>query len=355
MTTCEQQQQQPYYYEPPPPPCQQASPSAAEYEYREQEDAAPEEYAPEYAYRAEEAVPEPSSSSSFEEVPEDRGDDSDYQVRGEESPLSSNSDYQVEDDSDGDGRRPKRRKKGKRVPAKPPKPVKPPPPPRPENAMTRKLRSAQPTAEEEEEMRLLQQQHLQLQGRGRSRSRAPGEPGDGAGGSGSGLGMSRGDEGQEPGYDGYAAGADHDSYSDSPSLAPPPPLPVVLERTVSPEQISSDLEHLNDMWETAAILDFLWTFRHQLQLQLDSLNLNAGSLMDALVTSPGPGLLASLHLQLLQGISSSKNLNLDTWQAFLANKLAGEWADPRARGRGPFRPPRGQEAEAYAGLPAPER
>lgn len=59
------------------------------------------------------------------------------------------------------------------------------------------------------------------------------------------------------------------------------------------EEGNEQLEEVREMWEMAAILDFLSVFKPVLGLNMD---FNAGALERALVRSPGPGLLAGLHM-----------------------------------------------------------
>ena len=75
--------------------------------------------------------------------------------------------------------------------------------------------------------------------------------------------------------------------------------------------------------------------------------------------TPGPGILAQLHIELLSGIlSNPKTLSPQTWTAHLANRLRHEWL-PFKKGSGlsqpPFKSTRGEEAHDYAKLTVTDR
>lgn len=71
----------------------------------------------------------------------------------------------------------------------------------------------------------------------------------------------------------------------------------VLERIVSEDEAQEQMLACRNMPEMATIVEFLFRFRHTLKLQTV---FTFQSLVDALVRSPGPGMLASLHTELLQ-------------------------------------------------------
>ena len=67
----------------------------------------------------------------------------------------------------------------------------------------------------------------------------------------------------------------------------------VLERTLSAEAVEHQLSVVREMWEMAFIIEFLNTFDKIIQL---SQCYPAATLEHAIVTSPGTGMLAQLHL-----------------------------------------------------------
>lgn len=74
-------------------------------------------------------------------------------------------------------------------------------------------------------------------------------------------------------------------------VKPGEPLP---ERKLTPDKIENDLKLVRNMWQMAAILDFLSNFREELKL---SVEVGAAELEHVLVCSNGDGgLLASLHV-----------------------------------------------------------
>jgi hypothetical protein len=68
------------------------------------------------------------------------------------------------------------------------------------------------------------------------------------------------------------------------------------------------------------------------------------------------GLLAQLHVDLLQGIATRSHVGLDNWVSTLAARLASEAnAMQQPLASLPFRPVRGREAAEYAALGARQR
>ncbi|WIA09907.1 hypothetical protein OEZ85_010121 [Tetradesmus obliquus] len=128
---------------------------------------------------------------------------------------------------------------------------------------------------------------------------------------------------------------------------------VVLERHVSEEQAAADLAAIRGMWELAAVYEFMSQFKFWLNFsQLYPLQ----DLEEALVRAPGPGLLAQLHVDLLQGIATRSHVGLDNWVTTLAARLASEaHAMQQPLTALPFRPVRGREAAEYAALGARQR
>ncbi|WIA29977.1 hypothetical protein OEZ86_000075 [Tetradesmus obliquus] len=128
---------------------------------------------------------------------------------------------------------------------------------------------------------------------------------------------------------------------------------VVLERNVSEDQAAADLAAIRGMWELAAVYEFMGQFKFWLNFsQLYPLQ----DLEEALVRAPGPGLLAQLHVDLLQGIATRSHVGLDNWVTTLAARLASEAHAMQQPLTGlPFRPVRGREAAEYAALGARQR
>lgn len=129
---------------------------------------------------------------------------------------------------------------------------------------------------------------------------------------------------------------------------------VELVRHIDQESIASEVAQVQSMWEMASILEFLEVFHVSLNLGVEY---TSSSLEDALVTSPGKGLLEELHLALLKGISSQpKSLDGSNWARALAHRLAtANRYCINAAAYTLWTPLRGEEAQAYAELPAPTR
>ena len=67
-------------------------------------------------------------------------------------------------------------------------------------------------------------------------------------------------------------------------------------------------------------------------------------------------MVAQLHVELLAGISSNKkNLNEETWAAYLANRLTYERLRLTGKPEASFKPAKRQEAVEYAALPIRQR
>ncbi|KAJ9510883.1 hypothetical protein QJQ45_027704 [Haematococcus lacustris] len=142
--------------------------------------------------------------------------------------------------------------------------------------------------------------------------------------------------------------SDSDDGSGSESKDETPPT-----RPITEAEAQSDTQAIMNMEEMACIMEFLWVFRRLLGVEL---GFSLHSLVDALVRSPGPGLLARLHTQLLQGLVSSKALSQENWPHYLALRCK-LWARTlsKPQGQQPFQAAKGQEAAAYAALPASDR
>ncbi|KAL6757483.1 hypothetical protein V8C86DRAFT_1671170 [Haematococcus lacustris] len=142
--------------------------------------------------------------------------------------------------------------------------------------------------------------------------------------------------------------SDSDDGSGSESKDETPPT-----RPITEAEAQSDTQAIMNMEEMACIMEFLWVFRRLLGVEL---GFSLHSLVDALVRSPGPGLLARLHTQLLQGLVSSKALSQESWPHYLALRCK-LWARTlsKPQGQQPFQAAKGQEAAAYAALPASDR
>ncbi|CAD7698498.1 unnamed protein product [Ostreobium quekettii] len=123
----------------------------------------------------------------------------------------------------------------------------------------------------------------------------------------------------------------------------------VLGREVGKEDAELQVQAIRTMWEMAAILEFLDVFKPQLGI---GVSYSADALEEALVKSPGPGLLADLHMALLRGISPRMQLSEFNWTAQLALKLHDQWRREQGVSDLPFRPMKGQESEDYAKLPS---
>ncbi|KAJ9505492.1 hypothetical protein QJQ45_012053 [Haematococcus lacustris] len=142
--------------------------------------------------------------------------------------------------------------------------------------------------------------------------------------------------------------SDSDDGSGSESKDETPPT-----RPITEAEAQSDTQAIMNMEEMACIMEFLWVFRRLLGVEL---GFSLHSLVDALVRSPGPGLLARLHTQLLQGLVSSKALSQESWPHYLALRCklwARNLSKPQVQQ--PFQAAKGQEAAAYAALPASDR
>jgi hypothetical protein len=76
----------------------------------------------------------------------------------------------------------------------------------------------------------------------------------------------------------------------------------------------------------------------------------------AAAAAAAAGLLAQLHVDLLQGIATRSHVGLDNWVSTLAARLASEAnAMQQPLASLPFRPVRGREAAEYASLGARQR
>lgn len=184
------------------------------------------------------------------------------------------------------------------------------------------------------------------------------------------------------------------------------PAEQLLERVVSPEQAEADLAAIRNMWELAAVYEFLSTFKYWLNFtQLYPLH----DLEEAIVKSPGPGVchaahtqpperllpvclssssslmrprptrtcgssttqhapspapyasahtgtLAQLHVDLLRGIATRSQVGQNNFASTLSARLISEaHAMQLPLSRLPFRPVRGREARDYAKLGAVDR
>jgi hypothetical protein len=134
--------------------------------------------------------------------------------------------------------------------------------------MVRKLRSAPPTEEQLQLQRLAeeheQQQRQQAQQQ-KKRLPSAGSRDDLA--RGASVDVQREDEDEE------------DDMSDFEVEDNRPP-----EREVSQERAQTDYATLHSMWEFAAIVEFLFTFRHFLNIQA---TISVDTLADALIRAPG--------------------------------------------------------------------
>ena len=120
-------------------------------------------------------------------------------------------------------------------------------------------------------------------------------------------------------------------------------------RELAPGAAAAGLAGVRAMWEMGAVLRFLALFRDALRT---SQLISAGDLEEALVRDPGhEGLLAALHADLLHVVGTrSAALGTPNWAAALRGRFVAA-----GLAREVFRPPRGQEAAAYAALGARER
>eukprot|EP00890_Picochlorum_soloecismus_P000415 jgi/Picsp_1/1374/NSC_04853-R1_protein len=142
-------------------------------------------------------------------------------------------------------------------------------------------------------------------------------------------------------------------YVDVESVVYVPPGGKLPERQLSQEEIDSDLKEIKKMWEMAAIVDFLVKFREELKL---SVEIGPSELEHVLVCSNGDGgLLASLHIEIMKGISSKNQVSESNWQCQLANKIRYHWRSLSDKTPCPFKPEKYLEAPTYAGLPAKKR
>lgn len=142
-------------------------------------------------------------------------------------------------------------------------------------------------------------------------------------------------------------------YFDVESVEYVPPGGKLPERQLSQEEIDSDLKEIKSMWEMAAIVDFLVKFREELRL---SVEVGPSELEHVLVCSNGDGgLLASVHIELMKGISSKNQVSESNWQCQLANKIRYHWRSLSDKTPCPFKPEKYLEAPTYAGLPAKRR
>ncbi|CAK0785661.1 hypothetical protein CVIRNUC_008872 [Coccomyxa viridis] len=141
------------------------------------------------------------------------------------------------------------------------------------------------------------------------------------------------------------------SRSASAEFEPDPDAPAVLSRPVDQEQEKEERRVLQRSWEMAVVLDFLERFRPHLSL---SRGFTVHELESVLILSPGgEGLLGSLHMDLMRGISTRSTITPATWAMYLAERLKQRW---RMSGNGeywppPFHPRRNREAAEYAALP----
>ena len=132
-----------------------------------------------------------------------------------------------------------------------------------------------------------------------------------------------------------------------------PPGGKLPERQLSQEEIDSDLKEIKNMWEMAAIIDFLVRFREELKLSAD---IGPAELEHVLVCSNGDGgLLATIHIEIMKGISSKNQVSESNWQCQLANKIRYHWRSLSDKTPCPFKPEKYLEAPTYAGLPARRR
>ena len=203
-----------------------------------------------------------------EYVQEDNVDDdpdASFDDGSDPGPLSSTSNSDNSDDVSEGGRGKKRRKQQRRKEEKRRL--------REDNLMTRKLRSApfyEDAAGPQDSQKEKQGVSLKTAGRSLTRSgndsandlAAAGSREDLQDGSRSVLSGTDSENGEEE------VGAEH----------------VELERQISEEQAREDLAIVSGMWEWAAICEFLYLFRYQLELKTV---FTMHSLADALVRSPG--------------------------------------------------------------------
>ncbi|GMH35160.1 hypothetical protein BSKO_03028 [Bryopsis sp. KO-2023] len=127
---------------------------------------------------------------------------------------------------------------------------------------------------------------------------------------------------------------------------------AVPEASRGARDVAKELQNIQGMWEMAEILEFLHVFKSILQMPTI---FSADALEEAIVQSPGPGLLASIHMGLLRGISPRSQINEETWTVYLASKLLAQHIREGKRAELHFAPQKGHEMEEYAALSSTNR
>eukprot|EP00884_Botryococcus_braunii_P023667 jgi/Botrbrau1/9985/Bobra.0012s0075.2 len=132
--------------------------------------------------------------------------------------------------------------------------------------------------------------------------------------------------------------------------------PRVLERHVTLAQEEEQQAELQSMWEMAVVLDFLRVFSRDIP-SIANMEWTANGLESALITSTGgPGLLASIHMELLRPmLPRGATMTVENWTVYFANLLRRHARDHYIPGDPAFAPPRGDEAITYANLPTEDR
>lgn len=149
------------------------------------------------------------------------------------------------------------------------------------------------------------------------------------------------------------------SESDSADLEEAEPL--VLERSLSEQEGAEQLAAVWAMWEWGVVLNFMSRFKGHLGFLADpEARAPPNQLASEIVHGVGDeGLLCSVHLAILGGLTSKLDLGPSNWPAYVAIKLRG-WTQPssaraNAKDLPLFEAQRGREAEAYCAMPATQR
>eukprot|EP01025_Chloroclados_australasicus_P055734 TRINITY_DN6821_c0_g1_i1.p1 TRINITY_DN6821_c0_g1~~TRINITY_DN6821_c0_g1_i1.p1 ORF type:complete len:685 (-),score=68.96 TRINITY_DN6821_c0_g1_i1:265-2277(-) len=122
---------------------------------------------------------------------------------------------------------------------------------------------------------------------------------------------------------------------------------VAVRQRYDEQQGVKELVIIRNMWQLAAIQDFFALLK-SIGLWSSKVEFTLDELDTALVHSRGPGLLASLHMDILVGISPKSQVNSNNWVQYMCNRIKG-CAEVN------FVPKKGQEVEEYAVLSSSQR
>ena len=115
--------------------------------------------------------------------------------------------------------------------------------------------------------------------------------------------------------------------------------------------------HTESSWELAVVFDFLHLFRRHLgELASEDMLILPRQLTEELVDSTGAdGLLAQVHVAVLNGVIHKGGLTPTTWQAYLALKARYERVQVDGAWQPLFKARKREEAYAYCHLAAEQR